>query len=38
MPEATDQTVLRFERVSVAFDGVPALTDLSFDASPGRRA
>lgn len=33
MPDPAAQPVLRFERVTVAFDGVPALQDVSFRAS-----
>ncbi|HVN07316.1 MAG TPA: ATP-binding cassette domain-containing protein [Bryobacteraceae bacterium] len=35
MPEETSQPVLRFERVCVEFDGVPALCDVSFQAFEG---
>jgi len=35
MPAPPPASVLRFERVSVAFDGVPAISDLSFDAAGG---
>ena len=31
----TRQSVLRFEHVSVAFDGVTAVDDVSFDAREG---
>ena len=35
MPETSENAVLRFERVTVAFDGVPALRDLSFEMHEG---
>jgi phospholipid/cholesterol/gamma-HCH transport system ATP-binding protein len=35
MPAETHHSVLRFEHVTVSFDGVPAITDLSFDATQG---
>jgi phospholipid/cholesterol/gamma-HCH transport system ATP-binding protein len=31
-----EQSVLRFENVSVSFDGVPALVDVSFEARAGQ--
>jgi len=34
MPEAP-QSILRFEHVTVSFDGVPAITDVSFEAVEG---
>jgi phospholipid/cholesterol/gamma-HCH transport system ATP-binding protein len=36
MPEASTDTVLRFERVTVAFDGVTALEDVSFEVPKGQ--
>ncbi|HTS31658.1 MAG TPA: ATP-binding cassette domain-containing protein [Bryobacteraceae bacterium] len=35
MPEGSQKSILRFEHVTVAFDGEPALTDLSFEAFEG---
>jgi phospholipid/cholesterol/gamma-HCH transport system ATP-binding protein len=35
MAESTGEPILRFENVSVAFDGVPALVDVSFEAFTG---
>jgi phospholipid/cholesterol/gamma-HCH transport system ATP-binding protein len=35
MAEPTSEPILRFEGVSVAFDGTPALIDLSFQAVAG---
>jgi len=35
MPEDTQKPVLRFENVSVSFDGTPALVDVSFQAFEG---
>jgi len=35
MPTDTQNPVLRFDRVSVSFDGVPALADVSFEAYEG---
>ena len=35
MPQDTPMPVLRFDRVGVSFDGVPALADLSFQAFEG---
>ncbi len=35
MAEDTRKSVLRFEHVTVAFDGEPALRDVSFDATEG---
>jgi phospholipid/cholesterol/gamma-HCH transport system ATP-binding protein len=35
MPNDAKPSILRFEGVSVAFDGVPALTDISFEAFEG---
>ncbi|HUO30074.1 MAG TPA: ATP-binding cassette domain-containing protein [Bryobacteraceae bacterium] len=35
MPAETSQPVLRFERVCVSFEGVPALEDVSFQAFEG---
>jgi phospholipid/cholesterol/gamma-HCH transport system ATP-binding protein len=35
MTEAVDKPVLQFQRVTVAFDGVPALSEMSFAAVPG---
>lgn len=34
--KASEESVLRFEHVSVAFDGEPAIVDLSFDARAGQ--
>ena len=38
MPADTPIPVLRFEHVTVAFDGVPALADVSFEATRANRA
>jgi phospholipid/cholesterol/gamma-HCH transport system ATP-binding protein len=35
MPANNAKSILRFEHVSVSFDGVPALEDLSFDVCEG---
>jgi phospholipid/cholesterol/gamma-HCH transport system ATP-binding protein len=35
MADSTGAPILRFENVSVAFDGSPALIDVSFEAFPG---
>ena len=35
MAESSGEPILRFENVSVAFDGVPALVDVSFEAFTG---
>ena len=35
MPEESSPSVLRFDRVTVSFDGVPALSDISFEARRG---
>jgi phospholipid/cholesterol/gamma-HCH transport system ATP-binding protein len=35
MAAETKEAVLRFDRVSVSFNGIPALVDLSFEASEG---
>ncbi len=35
MPEGARPSVLRFENVTVDFDGVPALSDVSFEALEG---
>jgi phospholipid/cholesterol/gamma-HCH transport system ATP-binding protein len=35
MPQDAQKPVLRFEHVSVSFDGVPALVDVSFQAFEG---
>jgi phospholipid/cholesterol/gamma-HCH transport system ATP-binding protein len=35
MADSTGEPILRFENVSVSFDGNPALIDLSFDALAG---
>jgi len=35
MPQDAQQPVLRFDHVSVSFDGVPALADVSFQAFEG---
>ncbi|MCL4402997.1 MAG: ATP-binding cassette domain-containing protein [Acidobacteria bacterium] len=35
MPAEPLKSVLRFEHVGVTFDGVPAIADISFDASQG---
>ena len=32
MPDAAKPSILRFENVTVSFDGTPALTDVSFEA------
>jgi phospholipid/cholesterol/gamma-HCH transport system ATP-binding protein len=36
MPGDTREPVLRFENVTVSFDGVPALSDVSFEAFEGQ--
>jgi phospholipid/cholesterol/gamma-HCH transport system ATP-binding protein len=36
MPEASPDIVLRFERVTVSFDGEPALRDVSFEMPKGQ--
>lgn len=35
MPESSTPAALRFERVSVSFEGVPALVDVSFELDHG---
>jgi phospholipid/cholesterol/gamma-HCH transport system ATP-binding protein len=35
MPDDLQPSTLRFENVHVSFDGVPALTDISFEAQEG---
>src|SRR5688572_31759880 len=35
MAEQTQESILRFEHVSLAFDDVPALRDVSFSVVPG---
>lgn len=35
MPTSDAQSVVRFEHVTVSFDGVPALDDVSFEVSQG---
>jgi phospholipid/cholesterol/gamma-HCH transport system ATP-binding protein len=35
MPDPSGDPILKFEQVTVAFDGVPALQDISFAASEG---
>ena len=35
MPDPAGDPILKFEQVTVAFDGVPALQDISFAASEG---
>ena len=36
MPDAPPESVLRFDRVTVSFDGVPALRDISFEVLKGQ--
>ena len=36
MPDALPESVLRFDRVTVSFDGVPALRDISFEVLKGQ--
>ncbi len=35
MPQTAQPSILRFEHVTVSFEGEPALSDLSFDAAEG---
>ncbi len=36
MPDTPPESVLRFDRVTVSFDGVPALRDISFEVLKGQ--